>query len=127
VNGSHLIREARRRAGITQAELATRAGTTQSAIARLEAGRSAPTLEHLDHLVRCCGFEVAVQLLPVDDATWAQARANLARSPEERIRSLLAADRLVQAGRAARARKRSPVVASSSARSVDGAAGDAGG
>ena len=43
----HLIREARRRARLTQSELAMRAGTTQSAVARWEAGRSLPSLEKL--------------------------------------------------------------------------------
>ncbi|MCC6930140.1 MAG: helix-turn-helix transcriptional regulator [Gemmatimonadaceae bacterium] len=64
----HLIREARRRAGITQAELAERASTTQSAVARWESGRSLPSLEKLSELVECCGLEVAVSLTPVRDS-----------------------------------------------------------
>ncbi|MFN8669218.1 MAG: helix-turn-helix transcriptional regulator [Gemmatimonadaceae bacterium] len=61
----HLIREARRRAGITQSELAERAGTTQSAVARWESGRSLPSLEKLNELVERCGLEVVVTLTPV--------------------------------------------------------------
>ncbi len=58
----HLIREARRRARLTQSELAMRAGTTQSAVARWEAGRSLPSLEKLQELVECCGLSLGVSL-----------------------------------------------------------------
>src|SRR5436309_15944059 len=62
-----ILREARRRAGITQAELASRAGTTQSAIARIDRGASAPSFEHLTDLDRLCGFELQVRHPPLDD------------------------------------------------------------
>src|SRR5262245_50247524 len=65
MDGPELIREARRRAGLTQAELAARVGTTQSAIARLEAGRSSPSLRRLTVLVDACGLELRVRLAPV--------------------------------------------------------------
>jgi ribosome-binding protein aMBF1 (putative translation factor) len=41
------ILDARIRKGLTQAELARRAGTTQSAIARFESGAGNPTLDFL--------------------------------------------------------------------------------
>lgn len=56
--GGALIREARRRAGLTQAELAARAGTAQPAIARSEAGRTATSLDDVLRLVRLCGFDL---------------------------------------------------------------------
>ena len=40
--------KARTRAGLTQAELATRMKTTQSAIARLESGRTPPSTRTLE-------------------------------------------------------------------------------
>ena len=58
MKGSTLIREARKRRGITQAELARRLGTTQSAVARLEAGVTAPKLETVLAAVRACDLDL---------------------------------------------------------------------
>ncbi len=99
--GNDLVREARKRAGLTQRELAERAGTTQSAIARLEAGRTAPSFEHVLSLVRACGFRLAVDLVQPDPATESQAVRNLHLSPEQRLEQLLATVDFVRAGRAA--------------------------
>lgn len=57
-----LVQQARRRAGITQAELARRVGTTQSAIARVETGRTAPSLDRIAELVAACGFELQTSI-----------------------------------------------------------------
>ncbi|MEX0755357.1 MAG: helix-turn-helix transcriptional regulator [Actinomycetota bacterium] len=101
MKGAHLVREARRRAGLTQADLADRAGTTQSAIARLERGGSAPSLEHIVDLVRSCGLDLRVRLVDLDDDDWALARQNLALDPDERVERMLASVRFAQAGREA--------------------------
>ena len=86
--GGELVREARRRAGLTQAELADRAGTTQSAIARLESGRTSPALEQVERLLRLCGFQLIVELAPYDDSDIVQAEAQLRRTTDERIAQL---------------------------------------
>ena len=52
MNGAALIGRARRRAGITQAELARRAGTSQPVISAYEHGRRDPSIETLRRLVR---------------------------------------------------------------------------
>ena len=96
MRGNHLIREARRRAGLTQTELAQRAGTTQSAIARLECGNGSPTLERISELLAACGFELQVQIVPEDDEGWAQVRANAALSPADRVAKSLGAVRLAE-------------------------------
>lgn len=80
-----MIREARRRAGLTQAALASRAGTTQSGIARWESGRTAPSLDDVRRLIRLCGFDLEVALVPYDDSDLAQAERLLALTPSERI------------------------------------------
>ncbi len=83
--GNDLVREARRRAGLTQRELAHRAGTTQSAIARLESGRSAPSFDTVIRLVRACGLDLHVGLLEYDDSDWMLALDALRMSPSERV------------------------------------------
>jgi len=88
--GGELVREARKRGGITQAELAARAETTQSAIARLESGRTSPSLEQVERLLRLCGFQLLVELAPYDDSDIVQAEAALRRTPQERIDTMQA-------------------------------------
>jgi predicted transcriptional regulator len=53
---------ARTRAGLSQAEVATRMGTSQSAIARLESGRSPPSLRTLDRYASATGSRAVVKL-----------------------------------------------------------------
>ena len=88
--GGELVREARKRAALTQAELADRAATTQSAIARLESGRTSPSLEQVERLLRLCGFQLIVELAPYDDSDIVQAEARLRRTPDQRIASMQA-------------------------------------
>jgi transcriptional regulator with XRE-family HTH domain len=83
--GGDLIREARRRAGLTQAELAVLAGTSQSGIARWEAGRTAVSLDDAIRLVRLCGFDLEVMLLPRDESDMAQATRLAGLTGQERM------------------------------------------
>ncbi len=96
-----LIREARRRAGFTQRELAERLDTTQSAIARLERGGTEPSYERVAEAVRACGMDLVPQLLRADDADWSVASTNLAVGPDARVRRHQAALRFALAGRQA--------------------------
>ncbi len=57
-----LIVEARRRAGITQTELASRMGTHQSVIARWETGKTQPSLETVIRAVEAAGLELTVTI-----------------------------------------------------------------
>lgn len=83
--GNDLVREARRRAGLSQRSLADLAGTTQSAIARLETGRTTPSFDTVLRLVRLCGFDLDVALVVRDGSDWAQARRLRPLSPAERL------------------------------------------
>jgi ribosome-binding protein aMBF1 (putative translation factor) len=56
------IAAARHRMGWTQAELARRMGTTQSAIAELESGRVLPRLRTLHRLAEALGARLVVRL-----------------------------------------------------------------
>jgi transcriptional regulator with XRE-family HTH domain len=101
-----LIREARRRAGLTQAQLAERSGTKQSVIARLEAGATEPSYERVAALIRGCGFDLIPNLVEADDADWSIARDNLRLGVEQRVRKHAAAVRFAQAARKAGRRAR---------------------
>jgi transcriptional regulator with XRE-family HTH domain len=60
---SQLI-EARSRAGLTQAELAQRMGTSQSTVARLESGTATPSLSTLRRFAQATGARVRITLEP---------------------------------------------------------------
>lgn len=94
-----LIREARRRAGLSQGELAARAGTSQPAIARLERGLSTPNLATLERLANAAGFALRIELVPsapIDplveaykrDVDRTLLRENLRRSVDDRLLTL---------------------------------------
>ena len=53
---------ARTRAGLTQAELAQRMNTTQSTIARLESGRTLPSMRALARFAEATGSRAVVRL-----------------------------------------------------------------
>lgn len=54
--------EARARAGLTQAQLAERMGTSQSAVARLESGKSRPSVATLEKLAAATGSRLRIAL-----------------------------------------------------------------
>ncbi len=62
------VRELRVRQGLSQTELARRAGMTQPAVARFEAGGTVPTLPVLERLARSLGAELTVRLAPLSVA-----------------------------------------------------------
>ena len=55
--------KARLRAGLSQAELALRMGTSQSAIARLESGQTLPSTKTLLHYAEATGSRFHLRLL----------------------------------------------------------------
>lgn len=61
-----VLRAARRRAGLTQHELAERAGTTQSAVAAYENGAKEPSMTTLNRLVAAAQLSMSWVLAPVD-------------------------------------------------------------
>lgn len=58
------IAEARSRAGLTQAEVAERMHTTQSNIARLEAGRTTPSTRTLEKFAEAIGAKLKISFEP---------------------------------------------------------------
>lgn len=56
---------ARARAGLTQEAVASRMGTTKSAVSRLEsAGKHAPSLTSLKKYAKAVGCEIEIRLIP---------------------------------------------------------------
>jgi transcriptional regulator with XRE-family HTH domain len=81
-----LLREARNRHGVSQAQLAIRAGTTQSAISRIEKERISPTVQTLVELLHLLGEDLVLCAKDRDtgiDLTLNQK--NLDFTPEQRI------------------------------------------
>ncbi len=56
VNAARVVREARRRAGLSQRAVAIRAGMPQPAVARIERGGVSPRADTLDRLLRASGY-----------------------------------------------------------------------
>ena len=80
-----LVREARLRAGLTQAELGRRLGKPQSTIARWESGAARPSLEKLREAVRACGLELTFGLANYDDSYLSHINRQLTLAPGERL------------------------------------------
>jgi len=86
-----LIREARRSAGLTQQALASRLGTTQSAIAGLESDRASPRVATLERALRACGRELSLSARePKSSIDETLVSANLKFTPEQRLRAFQA-------------------------------------
>jgi predicted transcriptional regulator len=85
---AHLVRAARGRAHLTQRELARRAGTSQSVVARIEAGQTDPGSATLVRILTAAGFEVRAELVlrpALDMEMLDDVPRILALTPEQRL------------------------------------------
>jgi transcriptional regulator with XRE-family HTH domain len=106
-----LIRRCRLDAGLTQAELARRLDTTQSAVARWESGKVSPTLANLRRILSTCGWELeitpsSVTMLDESDveaSEWSAVERNLTLTHAQRFDRMVTAANLVLDGRRAMA------------------------
>ena len=96
-----LVAEARKRAGLTQAALAQRAGVAQTTVARIESGARNPSTDMVERLVRASGYEIRVSLGEPDPGTASLFERTLRRTPAERLTDAVRAARFVQRGREA--------------------------
>lgn len=83
-----LLREARRRAGLSQRELARRANTAQSVVVRIETGKTDPGTETLDRLLAAAGFELRTSLHPrpvLRSHMLGDVKRILSLTPEDRL------------------------------------------
>ena len=58
------VMDVRNRAGLTQAQLARKMGTTQPVVARLESGRTRPSMRTLDRLAEATGSRLRISFEP---------------------------------------------------------------
>lgn len=98
-----LVREARRRAGLSQRRLAELAGTSQAAVHRYEHNRASPSMATLARLTAACGVRLHVTLRPLaqrpDPSVLPDIEYMLARTPEQRLSDLSVSDALVKTAR----------------------------
>lgn len=83
-----MLGHARRRAGLTQRELARRTGVAQPTIARIEGGLVDPRIGTLDRLLRACGARLSAEAVPGFGVDRAQMRELLELSPRARVDAL---------------------------------------
>ncbi|MFL5791150.1 MAG: helix-turn-helix domain-containing protein [Actinomycetota bacterium] len=99
MDAGQILREGRLRAGLSQRRLAELAGTTQPTVARIESGLIEPTFARLLELVRACGLDLDVRVVPLDEDAWTVARRGLALTPDERLDRAVAAVELMNEAR----------------------------
>lgn len=69
LSSAALVRTSRTRAGLTQHQLAERAGVTQGVVSSYEANKRRPSLATVEKLVRAAGFELFIELRPTPQPT----------------------------------------------------------
>lgn len=89
MHGGHLIREARRRASLTQAELAERISTAQPNVARWESADMSPSVDMLTRVVQACGLDLLVRLVPREAGEWTRVEEAEETSLDERLDKLV--------------------------------------
>lgn len=65
MQAGELVRQRRSAHGLSQQELALRAGTRQSTISRIENGHENPTVDRLDQLLLAMGERLELQAVPL--------------------------------------------------------------
>lgn len=80
----NLIKQARYRSGLSQRELARRAGTSQATLSAYESGRKSPSLDTLARIIRAAGQDLRIKVVPYDDHDDVMAAYEASLSPGAR-------------------------------------------
>jgi transcriptional regulator with XRE-family HTH domain len=92
IDAGLVLRQARAEAGLSQAELARRAGTSQAAISNIERGLRQPTVDLVDRLLRACGRQLTAapvsSAIEVDPYDLELLRMNVQLAPERRLANM---------------------------------------
>lgn len=86
-----LLRDARRRRGLDQADLARRAGTTQTYISRVERGEVSPSARTMQRLMHAMGLELVLGTRPLSpgNVSLEDLRADATLTAAERVRQAM--------------------------------------
>src|ERR1700681_3438653 len=87
---SKLLQSARGRAGMTQRQLARKARTAQSVVARIELGETSPSWSTLVRLLKAAGFSLSatVRRIGIDPQLLDDVPRILALTPEQRLQEV---------------------------------------
>ena len=98
---AELLSTARKRSGMSQRQLAQRARTAQSVVARIELGDTSPSWATLNRLLKAAGFRVVAVLrrIAVDPAQLDDVSRILLLTPEERLLEVGQVSRFIAAAR----------------------------
>jgi transcriptional regulator with XRE-family HTH domain len=88
MRGGDYVLMARRRAGLTQRELADRLGLRQATIARWERGDRQVGIEDIEAVAEACGLHLEARLVVEDRSWWSQIALQLELDPLDRVRRL---------------------------------------
>ncbi len=96
-----LLAAARMRSGMSQRELARKARTAQSVVARIELGATSPSWTTLSRLLKAAGFRLSAALkrIDVDPALLDDVPRILRLTPEERLLEVAQVSRFLAAAR----------------------------
>lgn len=95
-----LLRNARNIARLSQRELAKKARTSQSVVARIELGESSPSWDTMVRLLRAAGFRLhaTIERIPVVDRSILDDMPRILRlSPEQRLQEVAEVSRFMAA------------------------------
>ena len=101
-SAAQLLRKARESAGLTQRELARKARTSQSVVARIELGENSPSWDTLNRLLRAAGHSLVPSLerIPVVDRSILDDVPRILRmTPEQRLEEVANVSRFTAAVR----------------------------
>ncbi|MEP7059277.1 MAG: helix-turn-helix transcriptional regulator [Actinomycetota bacterium] len=85
MDAARLVKMARRRAALTQRELARRSGIAQPTVSRIESGKMSPTFDTLAALIQACGMQVVALEREGTGADLAMVQDLLRMTPAERL------------------------------------------
>jgi transcriptional regulator with XRE-family HTH domain len=88
MRGGDYVLMARRRAGLTQRDLAERLGVRQATIARWERGDRQVSIEDVEAVAGACGLHLEAHLVAEDRSWWSQIALQLELDPLDRVRRL---------------------------------------